>query len=109
MRIDLGTGQWAELRDRLSYAQARDVRRAFVASQDDRALLVDLDIALCRAYVASWTVLDTEGHAVPIDAIESAPDDIIQAITAEALQIWNGKADPKDTSGTSPSTLRALG
>lgn len=104
MKLDLGDGQSADLRERLSYSAARDVRRVFIESGEDRRAMADVDIAMVRAYVSSWTVLDTEGKAVPLDAPEQAPDDIIQAIAAKALDLWNGRADPKGSAGSGTTT-----
>lgn len=101
MRVDLRDGQWADLRERLSYAQARDVRRASLAIRDDPLATADFDIAIVRAYVSAWHVLGLDGAAVPVDTPEAAPDDIIQRLLAWTLDIWNGQPDPKDTPASS--------
>ena len=106
MKLELGGGQWADLRDRLTYGQGRDVRVALDVART--STIVDLDIALVRAYVASWNVLDIDGSAVAVDTPELAPDDVIQAIARQCMDTWNGKADPKDTPARSRTTLRAV-
>jgi hypothetical protein len=108
MRLELPGGQHAILRDRLMYEQARGVRVAMVAIDVDKAALPDLDIALVRAYVESWNVLDIDGNAVPLDTPEAAPDDIIQTIAIAALNAWKGTVTPKAGRGRSSSTLRAV-
>lgn len=104
-------GQWAELRDRLSYGAAHDVRVAFVRMESSLEGAADLDIALVRAYVVAWHVIDLEGNTVPLDAPETAPDDVIQKIALTALDIWNANAVtglPKAGRKRSERTLRAL-
>jgi hypothetical protein len=108
MRVPLQGGQHAELRDRLTYGQARIVRAAMVAIDIDKAALPDLDLALVCAYVSSWNVLDLDGNAVGLDTPELAPDDMIQAIALAALAKWKGTAGiPKAGSGSSLTTLPA--
>lgn len=109
MRLELPDGQWAELRERLNYGPARDVRRAFVLADVHDGFKADVDLALVKAYVSNWNVLSAEGTAVPIETPENANDLAIQKIAAAALEVWNDQADPKDGSATSPSGLRALG
>ena len=93
MRLELPDGQWAELRERLSYGQARDIRRAGLAAEQDSILLADLDLA----------------YVVDVKEPERAADVVIQAIAKEAMKVWSRKPNPKASSETSPSTLRALG
>jgi hypothetical protein len=107
VRVELPDGQWAQLRERLSYGPAREVRRTFVVASEDRAAMVDVDIALVRAYLVDWNVLDTEGHAVPVDKPELAPDDVIQTLSETTMDLWNGKPDPKDITEPLPITSRA--
>lgn len=116
MRLELPDGQYADLRDRLTYDQAREVRRAFLAKEIDPMSMADFDLTLVRSYVSGWNVLDREGHAVAIDgSLGEVPDDLIQKIAQTALDDWNGKAVPKEKPrrkrgvASSPSTLRALG
>jgi hypothetical protein len=101
VRLELRDEQWAELRDRLTYGQAREVRVAYIGAGGTG--LADLDMAFVRAYVADWRVLSLEGAPLSIDRATDAPDDIIQAIAEKCLAIWNGSPDPKGTNGSSPS------
>ena len=107
MRVALPEGQSADLRERLTYGQAREVRAALVAIETDRAALVDLDLALVRAYVESWHVLGVSGDAVPLASPETAPDDVIQTVSSAALKLWNSKPDPKDTPAPSTTSPQA--
>lgn len=92
MRLDLGNGQWAELRDRLLYHQAQPIRVVFalIEKGGNAAALADLDLALVRGYVEQWHVLDLDGNAVPLTDPQLAPDGTIQAIALAALDLWKG-------------------
>jgi hypothetical protein len=98
VRIELPRDGWAELRERLTYGQARDIRRAFMAGNADPEKLVDIDIAMVRAYVQAWSL------SVSPETPELADDDVVQAVFQAALGLFNGKPDPKDGSTTSTST-----
>lgn len=104
MRVALPEGQWADLRERLTYGQAREVRAAFLRIKDDTVAAADLDIALIRAYVEAWHVIGLSGEAVPIASPDLAPDDVVQTLSLEAIAIWQGKPDPKDTPEPSATT-----
>jgi hypothetical protein len=107
VRLDLPGGGWADLRERLLYAQARPVREVMARAATDKAALVDLDMALVRAYVEAWEVMDPQGRPVSLDAPETAPDDVIQEISMAALPLWNGKPDPKGGPRRSPTPRSA--
>jgi len=105
--LSLPGGGSATLRERLTYGQAREVRAALLAVDVDKAAMADLDLALVRAYTASWDTLDVEGRAVSLDTPEGAPDDVIQAIALAAMQHWQGTAGkplPKAGNGHLPTT-----
>lgn len=106
-RLPLEGGQWADLRERLTYEQGRAVRVALLAIEADRAATVDLDLTLIKSYVASWNVLDLDGNAVGLDTPEQAPDDTIQTISIAAINAWKGRADPNAIAARSRTTSRA--
>ena len=107
MRVELAEGQYADLRDRLTYGQARDIRAAFLRIKEDPSAAADIDLALVRGYVSEWHVLSLSGEAVPSASPDLAPDDVIQTISLAAIAIWQGKPDPKDTPEPSPTTQPA--
>ena len=107
MRVALPEGQWADLRERLTYGQAREVRAAFLRIKDDPVSAADLDVALIRAYVEAWHVLAIDGTSMALDKLTDAPDDVIQTLSLEAIAIWQGKPDPKDTTKHSATTSQA--
>lgn len=104
MILPLKGGQSATLRERLTYAQGRAVRVAFIEVTKDPAAYADLPMALVRAYVSSWNVLDVDGRAVPLDQPELAPWDTIEAIGEAIMPLWKqGDGLPKAPNGRSPS------
>lgn len=109
MKLTLPDGQWADLRDRLTYAQGRSVRLALLASKDGAPGMADLDLALIRAYVAAWSVRDLEGADVPLERPDQAPDDIVQTLANAAMDAWKGRLDVgKAMAAASQSSLRAV-
>lgn len=107
MRLELRDGQWADLRERPTLAQANLVRAAYVAAGGDSAAVVDIAAAAVAAYVSDWHVLGEDGHELGIDQVQDAPDDVVQAIAAEALRIFRGAPDPKGSTAPSASPRRA--
>lgn len=106
MRVELPDDQWAELREALTYGQARDVRKLFLAANDDRLLLADVDFAMVKAYLVSWNVQGVDGQSLSLDEAEQAPDAIIELIKPVVWKLWSGKPDPKGTAASSRTTLR---
>ena len=108
MRLELADGQSVMLRERLTYGQAHGVRAAYFAIQGNPQRQADVDMALVRAYVSAWHVLDVDGAAVSLDTPELAPDDVIQVIAQAAAECFGmTKAEaplPKAGSASSPST-----
>lgn len=102
MIVPLPGGQSATLRERLTYAQGRDVRAAFIEVEKDHVAFADLPLALVRAYVSSWNVLDIDGAAVPLDQPQLAPWDTIEAIGRAAIDLWRAQ-DVLPNLGAAPS------
>ena len=107
MNVPLQGGQSATLRERLTYAQGRDLRAAFIAVNKDQLAFADLPLACVRAYVSAWNVLDLDGNAVPLDQPELAPWDVIEALGDAIMPLWTGATLPKAGTATSPSTRQA--
>ena len=111
MRIDLGNGQWAELRERLTYGQAQPLRAAFLrVKEGDADARSDIPRELFAAYVSAWHVLDFDGQAVSLDTPELAPDSVLIDVAAATVDLWNEQAKPVPKAGTkrSRSTRPAL-
>ena len=106
MRLPLVDGQWAEMRERLTYGQAQPLRAAMGAAKQDFGTADQLTDAFLRAYVSSWNVLDLDGNAVPLDQPDLAPDDVVQAIVLKAAELWKGMKMPVPKAGT--ARLRSM-
>ena len=87
MRLDLPDGQHAILREKLTYAQARELRLAYFNAQKDVAAQADYDLTVIRVMVSAWHVLDFDGQAVSLDQPQQAPDSIIQAIFTAGVDL----------------------
>lgn len=105
MIVPLPEGQSATLRDSLTYAQARDVRVAYLQARTDPVAQADVDMALVRAFLESWTL------STPATTPEDAPDTIVQVIAQQAAELYvnayKDRGAPKAGAGTSRSTRRA--
>jgi len=64
-RIELRDGQWADLRERISHAQDKDIKRAKIRVESQPETLVDWATVIVRAFVREWRVNDPDGN--PID------------------------------------------
>jgi len=97
MRQELRDGQWAELRERITHGTDKAIKHANLASRKDDTVAFDWGTVLVRAFVRDWNVRDPDGAAIPIsdaDAIERAPDDIIDALLPPCVELWTGATSP---------------
>ena len=110
MRLELGNGQWAELRERLTYGQAQPLRSAMGATKQDWAHSDELTDAFLVAYVESWHVLDLNGNPVTFEDRAQASDTVIQDVVLKAAELWKGMKMPVPKAGSarSRSSQRAL-
>jgi hypothetical protein len=103
MRVELRDGQWAELRERITHADDKDLKRAFRKGRKDDELQPDFETLVVRKYVRDWHVNDPDGNPIPLtdeDAIDRAPDDIVEQLVVAAGEIWTGM----DLTPTPPSS-----
>lgn len=97
MRIELRDGQWAELRERITHAVDKDIKKAHMRGRSDPVESFELDTVITRAFVRDWNVRDPDGAAISLtdaDAIERAPDDIIEVLAKAAAQQWTQATVP---------------
>lgn len=111
-RIDLGRerngdpipnleGQWAELRERISHGQHKEIKRAIWRARQDPELRGDVDTIFVRVFVRDWQVKDAvtnEVLAVPegglTDAlVERADTNVVKRLLDEAAPLWIGRLD----------------
>ena len=105
MRIDLPDGQWAELRERITHAQDKDIKRLITKAQKDEEVWLDVDTLTLRTFLRDWYVKDPDGNPIPAadpDAVERAPSDITDELETHALRLYTGATDPN--SPTPPSS-----
>jgi len=97
MRIDLRDGQWADLRERITHGVDKELKRAVQRGRDAPVERFDVDTVLVRAFTRSWYVLDPDGAVIPLsdaDAIDRAPDDIVDKLAVAALDLWTEATVP---------------
>jgi hypothetical protein len=100
MRIELRDGQWAELRERINHGTDKDLRRAFRVGQEERVKALDFETLVVRSFVRDWYVKDPDGGVIALDdddAIDRAPDDIIDKLVPLAYEVWTGVKIPTPT------------
>jgi hypothetical protein len=111
MRIELRDGQWAELRERISHGQDKEIKRAWVRGAADRDLLVDAQTTVVRQFLRAWYVNDLDGQPIAADAadaVERMPDDIVDEIYAKASELYKATtvpnpSTPPSSDGSSPA------
>ena len=102
-RVTLPNGDWADLTERLNYAQARRLNAAR-GTPDAAGTVV-------AALVVNWALRDVDDapiefpgadvDGVQLDALDRIPYETFQMIAAEAVDILPSQPDPKDTAGQS--------
>jgi hypothetical protein len=96
MRIELRDGQWAELRERITHADDKVIKRVYVVRRDPEDA-VEWQTTMVRVFVRDWNVSDLDGKPIPItdaDAIDRAPDDIIDTLTEPAVDLYKPSTEP---------------
>jgi hypothetical protein len=104
-RIELRDGQWADLRERITHGTDKAIKNARLVSRKDDAQAFDWTTVLVRAFVRDWSVRDPDGQPIAIadaDAIDRAPDDVIDVLFSAAAEAWVGATVPN--SPTPPSS-----
>ena len=97
MRIELRDGQWAELRERITHAQDKVIKKAYAKGRTDPDAKYDFDTVVSREFIREWNVNDPDGQPIALadeNAIERAPDDFIERIAEEATTLWTGATVP---------------
>lgn len=85
MRVELRDGQWAELRERITHAADKRIRRAYLVSE--RADIVEAQTVKIREFITAWSVNDPDGKPIDLsdaDAIDRLPEDIADELHEEA-------------------------
>ena len=97
MRHEFEDGQWVDLRDRITHAQDKEIRRAKRRVFDDPAAVGEADSEALRIFVRDWHVLDVDGNPINLadaDAIDRLPMDIADALVPLIVIVYNGATVP---------------
>ena len=105
MKLDLRDGQWAELRDRITHGQDKDIKAAIARGKTENASTWDWGDVIIRAFVKEWRVSDVDDVPIALadgDALDRAPDDIVDALLVAVSAIYKQATVPN--SPTPPSS-----
>ncbi len=105
MRETLSDGQWVDVRERITHAQDKAIRRAKRRVIDDPTAVGDADSTVLRIFIRDWHVLDVDGNPIPLtdpDAIDRLPMDVADALIPKMVALYNGTTVPN--SPTPPSS-----
>jgi hypothetical protein len=113
MKVTLRDGQLAELRERITHGQDKEISKARRKVRDDvEDTGSDID-ALLRAFVSSWNVKDVDGKPINLedgDAFDRAPSDIIDTLVGEVIPLYApatvpNPPTPSSSDGSSTPTV----
>ena len=110
-RIELRDGLWADLREQITHAQDKEIRRARLAARTDPgAHAGDSDSVALRIYIRAWNMTDPDGSSIALedtDAIERMPMDLADKLIGTVAELYAGVTAPNsptpEPSGGSPS------
>lgn len=97
IHVELRDGMWAEMRERITHGVDKEIKKAVRRGRDDPDAGFEADTVLVRAFVREWSVRDPDGNPISIgdaDAIDRAPDDIIEDLARAAASAWTGATIP---------------
>lgn len=106
MRVELPDGQWADLRERITHGQDKEIRRARarVRENPEEAAADDVTVAL-RVFIRDWHVNDVDGNPIVVtdaDAMDRLPADFADVLIGAILPLYAGATVPN--SPTPPSS-----
>lgn len=84
-RIDLGEGQWADLRSTATHGEDKALRREYVRGRNDLMWRGEWDTLIARVFVADWSIRDRDGVAIPIERAVD-PEYRIELLTRECVE-----------------------
>lgn len=114
IRVDLGDGEWAEIKDRLSYGEQQQLNNAGVADVDVLKMQEHPEIMLNLArytlrrmflWLADWSATDERGKPVSItlEAIGALESDMAAKIDAAIVQRVTEITESKNLTTGAPS------
>lgn len=99
MRIELRDGQWADLRERITHGQDKVLKKALAAAKGNDAAAIDFDTIVVGIFLRDWYVKDPDGNPIPAtdaDAVERAPEDIVDLLVDKGVELYTGATVPKE-------------
>ncbi len=96
-RIELRDGQWADLRERITHGVDKHIKTQRAKALSDPEAAFDWTTVITQAFVREWNVRDIDGNPIALtdpDAIERAPEDIIEELWPQAAEAWHGATHP---------------
>ena len=88
---------WAELHDSITHGEDKAIKRAKIRVESDRETLVDWPTVILRAFLREWSVRDRTGAEIALsdpDALDRAPDDIIDVLFPHAVERYKATTVP---------------
>jgi hypothetical protein len=122
-RIDLGDGEWVDVRDELTYGETRtmqgQMRPYAVVGADSQVIAKEVAISIVAAYVLDWSATDGSGKRIALhtahpekniaafDAISAPAFQAIYAAVITHIAAQEAKRSA-EKNGPSPSTVSAV-
>ena len=114
VRVDLGDGEWAEIKERLTYGEQQQLNNAGVADVDVLKMQEHPEIMLNLArytlrrmflWLVDWSAKDERGKPVPItmEAIAALESDMAAKIDAAIAQRVEEITESKNAMAGAPS------
>jgi hypothetical protein len=104
--IDLRDGMHAELREYISHAADKRIRRArFKSREDPDGELGEDGTTALREFISSWQINDVDGQPIALedaDAMDRLPSDIADDLIGKILPLYTRTTVPN--SPTPPSS-----
>lgn len=100
-RIDW-QGGWAELTTELTHGRRmRIVRVLPKAGSSEAADLLEFSAELAAAHVVAWSLGEVGASGADTTLMDAMPAAAVDELTAAAIKLWTGGADPNVTTPTS--------
>jgi hypothetical protein len=100
MRIELRDGQWAEMREHITHAEDKALRKAHWRGREDEDARGEYETLMVRTFTRTWHVLDATGAEIPYsddDAIDRADHDVVDTLYGRAAQFYTGATNPNQS------------
>jgi hypothetical protein len=99
MRVELRDGQWAELRERITHADDKALKKAHIRGEQEAEAKLDWADLLTATFIRDWHVLDIDGQPIPwegVGSLERAPDDVVDALWEPTFALYKAATVPNE-------------